>query len=197
MTDYKKLYDGISRAAWGYLLIYFNFNFNNINILPTFAGYLLFLYAISYLKDEERELSLLRTLCVILTLWHAAVWIAGWFSFELDGIWQFADILICVVNLYFHFQLLTNLASVAAKYQPEGYALDTKLLSYRTIQTVMLTAINVISHLYAWFTNIWIIVSLIMTLVFLIAGICLMKALFDLRKCLPKNDETHLSADDI
>lgn len=192
MTDYQKLYDGISRAAWGYFFIYFNFSINTVSILPSFAGYLLFLSAISHLKDEERELSLLRTLGIILTLWHGAEWFVSWVSFELDGVWQFIDILISLVNLYFHFQLLTNLASIATKYQPEGYELDSKLLRYRTIQTVMLTAITIISHLHPWLIEIWVYVSILMLIVYLIAGICLMKALFDLRKCLsrtlPAND---------
>lgn len=185
MTDYKKLYDGISKAAWGYFFIYFDFNINNISIFPSFVGYLLFLSAIRYLKDEERDLSLLRTLGIILALWHGFDWLGGWFSFELDSVLQFVDVLMSLISLYFHFQLLTNLASIAAKHQPEGYELDSKLLRYRTIQTVILTAITIITHLHTWLMEIWIIISIIMLIVNVIVSICLMKALFDLRKCLP------------
>lgn len=191
MTDYRKLYDGISKAAWGYFFIYFNININTVSLLPSFIGYLLFISAINYLKDEERELSLLHTLGVILTLWHGAQWIVGWVGIDLDGAWQFIDIIISLANLYFHFQLLTNLASIAAKYQPEGYEQDAKLLRYRTLQTVMLTAITIISTLYSWLSEIWAFVSIVMMLIYLVAGICLMKALFDLRKCLPTNEETN------
>ena len=191
MTDYRKLYDGISKAAWGYFFIYFNININTVSLLPSFIGYLLFISAINYLKDEERELSLLHTLGVILTLWHGAQWIVGWVGIDLDGAWQFIDIIISLANLYFHFQLLTNLASIAAKYQPEGYEQDAKLLRYRTLQTVMLTAITIISTLYSWLSETWAFVSIVMMLIYLVAGICLMKALFDLRKCLPTNEETN------
>lgn len=187
---YQKLYTGISRAAWGYFFVYFNININTVNLLPTFVGYLLFLSAINYLKEEERELSLLRTLGIILAVWHGAVWIASWFSFELDGMWQFVDILISLVNLYFHFQFLTNLASIAAKYQPEGYEQDKKLLRYRTIQTVILTATTIISLLHPWLLEVWTYVSIVMMIIYLIAAICLMVALFRLRNCLKMQESS-------
>lgn len=189
MTDYRKLYDGISKAAWGYFFCYFNINFNNVSILPTFIGYILFLSAINYLKDEERELSLLHTMGVILALWHGAEWIMSWIGIDLDGAWQFVDIIISLVNLYFHFQFLTNLAAIAAKYQPESSGYDAKLLRYRTLLTVMLTAIEIIIGLHTWLSEVWTHISAIMLIAYLVAGICLMKALFDLRKCLPTGEE--------
>lgn len=189
MTDYQKLHDGISKAAWGYLFIYFDINIGTVSILPSFIGYILFLSAIEYLKDEERDLSLLKPLGIILVLWHIAKWLFSWFGAEADGALQVADVLICLVNLYFHFQLLTNMASIASKYQPEGFELDKKLLRYRTVQTVMLTAINFLTYLSFWLTEIAQYVSIFMVIVYIIAGICLMKALFDLKKCLPTNTE--------
>ena len=187
MTNHQKLYSGISKAAWGYFFLYFNINFNNVSILPSFVGYLLFLSAINLLKDEERELSLLRTLAVIMALWTGVEWLASFVGLNLEGMWQFIDIIISLVNLYFHFQFLTNLASIAAKYQSEGYELDAKLLRYRTLQTVMLSAIEVIICFQPWLSEVWTVISICMLIVYLIAGICLMKALFDLRKCLPTN----------
>lgn len=187
MMDYQKLYSGISKAAWGYFFLYFNINFNNVSILPSFVGYLLFLSAINLLKEEERELSLLHTLGVIMALWTGVEWLASFVGLNLEGMWQFIDIIISLVNLYFHFQFLTNLASIAAKYQSEGYELDAKLLRYRTLQTVMLTAIEVIIRFQPWLSEAWTVISICMLIVYLIAGICLMKALFDLRKCLPTN----------
>ena len=187
MTDYQKLYSGISKAAWGYFFLYFNINFNNVSILPSFVGYLLFLSAIKLLKEEERELSLLHTLGVIMALWTGVEWLASFVGLNLEGMWQFIDIIISLVNLYFHFQFLTNLASIAAKYQSEGCELDAKLLRYRTLQTVMLSAIEVIICFQPWLSEAWTVISICMLIIYLIAGICLMKALFDLRKCLPTN----------
>ncbi|MGM9596705.1 MAG: hypothetical protein ACI3XO_02710 [Eubacteriales bacterium] len=185
MTDHQKLYTGIGRAAWGYFFIYFNININSVSILPSFIGYLLFLSAINYLCDEERELELLRTLGIILTVWHIASWLASWAAIDLDGMLQVADIIIGVVNIYFHFQLLTNLASIAVKYQTEELELDKKLLRYRTLQTVMLTAVIILGYLAKWLDGFGMLMSIVMLIGYLIAGILLMKALFDLRRCLP------------
>ena len=179
MTDYQKLYAGISRVAWGYFFLYFDINIGTVSVLPSFVGYLLFLSAIGHMKDEERELSLLRTLGIILTIWHTAQWGIRCFSVDLNGSWQFFDILIGLVNLYFHFQLITNIASIAAKYQPPGYNLDLKLLRYRTLQTIMLTVVMIIAPLNTWLS--WI--SIIIIIIYLIAGICLMSVLFKLKKC--------------
>lgn len=92
MTAYQKLYTGIGRAAWGYFFIYFDFNINTVSILPSFIGYMLFLSAINCLCEEERELNLLRTLGVILTVWHVASWLASWGSIDLDGMLQVDEI---------------------------------------------------------------------------------------------------------
>lgn len=190
MTDNKKLYDGVSRAAWGYFFLYFDININTVSILPSFIGFLLFLSAINHLQEEARELTLLRPLGILLALWHSAQWIASWFGAELDGDSQFLDLIVCLANLYFHFQLLTNLASLAARYQPEGAALDARLLKYRTLQTVMLTGIMLLTYLSAWLAELWGYISLGMMIVYLIAGILLMKALFKLRSYLPGDGQT-------
>ena len=189
MTDHKKLYTGIGRAAWGYFFIYFDLNINTVSILPSFIGYLLFLSAINYLCDEERELNLLRTLVTILSVWHIASWLASWISIDLDGMLQAVDIIVGAVNIYFHFQLLTNLASIAAKYQSDDDELDIKLTGYRTLQTIMLTSIIIIGYLAKWLPELVTVVSIGMMIVYLIAGILLMKALFDLRRIISSDDE--------
>ena len=190
MTDYQKLYTGIGRAAWGYFFIYFDINLNTVSILPSFIGYLLFLSAINHLCDEERELNLLRTLGIILTVWHIASWFASFGAIKLDGMLPAVDIIIGVVNIYFHFQLLTNLASIAAKYQSEDHEFDAKLLRYRTMQTVMLTAVIVLGYLAKWQTELVTVISVGMIIVYLIVAILLMKALFDLRRCLRMDNDS-------
>lgn len=153
MIDRQKLYDGISKAAWGYLFIYFNINLGTVNILPTFVGYLLFHSAIKYLGDEEKELDLLNTLIGILTLWHIVSWFGDMISLDPGELLPIADIIISVINIYFHFQLLTNLASIASKYQREGDELDKRILNCRTFQTVMLTAVIILLYLTKWLND--------------------------------------------
>ena len=67
--DYERLYRGVSHAAWAYIFLYLDINLNTLNILPDFVCYLLLWSAISCLEGEERDLALLRPLCVLLGVW--------------------------------------------------------------------------------------------------------------------------------
>lgn len=180
MTN-SKLYSGISKAAWGYFFLYFNLNINTVSLTPSFVGFLLFLSALKLLQEEERELVLLQPLAILLALWHGLCWFAGWFGVNPGGL-LFLDLIIALANLYFHFQLLTNLASIAAKYQQEDSAHDARLLKCRTIQTIMLTGVIILSNLSAFLTEIWAYASVCMGLTYVIAGIMMIKALLDFRK---------------
>ena len=190
MIARQKLYDGIGNAAWGYLFIYFNVNLGTLNILPAFVGYLLFHSAIKKLCAAERELNLLNTLVGILTIWHIASWIGDLLSFDLGALIPIADIIVSVVNIYFHFQLMTNLATIAAKYQPAGEDLDRTILNCRTFQTIMLTAAIILLYLTNPTGILGIYTSIGVAILYLIAGIVLMKTLFDLRRCFtPETEE--------
>ena len=123
-------------------------------------------------------------------MWHIASWIASWVSVDLDGMLQVVDIIIGVVNIYFHFQLLTNLASIATKYQSADDELDAKLLRYRTLQTVMLTAVIIVGYLAKWLPELVTVVSIGMIIIYLIVGILLMKALFDLRRSISSDSDS-------
>ena len=187
MTDVQKLYKGLTRAAWGYFFLYFDINLGSVSILPAFVGYILFLSAIHYLKEEEKELSLLLTLVKILAAWHAITWLIKWFPIGINVNLQFITLIINVTNLYFHFQLLTNLSYIAKRHQEDGLELDQKLLQYRTLQTVMLTIVTVLIHFSTLLPVVWGYLSTLMGVVYLVAGVCLIKALLDLRKCLTLN----------
>lgn len=191
MTTYNRLYDGISKVAWGYFFLYFDINLGTVSVLPNFVGFLLFLKAIDLLKDDQRELGLLKTLGIILTVWNFIEWVGSWVSYSF-GNWYFINIIIGLVNLYFHFQLITNLASIAKEYQQEGCEQDKKLLKYRTMQTIMLTVFLAISNFIPFFEEIGTYISFGLAIIYIVVCICIMKALFDLRKCLRKDDEVQL-----
>ena len=197
-TDYQKLQRSLSKVILGYVFLYSNINLGQVNLMPVFVGYLLFLSAIEGLKEEERELSLLKTLGVILALWHAFVWAMSWVSVEIEGKWLLADILISVMNIYFQFQFVTNLAAIAAKFQPNGRGLDAKLLTYRTWQTVLLTIVMLLTTFYPWLSEVWGYVLAVLGVIYVVFGFCLIKALFDLRRCVqepqPEPGETESAA---
>ena len=73
------------------------------------------------MQDEERELSLLKTLGVILGIWEGIQWLANCVGYSFDGKWQFINLIIGLLNLYFHFQFITNLASIAKKHQQDQH----------------------------------------------------------------------------
>ena len=152
MTDYERLYTGLSHAAWGYFLLHFNFNLNvdstSINILPSFAGALLLLSAVDKLSAERRDLKLLRPLCMILAAWHLAEWVLALNGSSLSGKLLFLDLIFTVVLLYFHFQFLTDMAAIAEKYQPEGETLNRRILRRRTVLLVLATIADVASGLF-------------------------------------------------
>ena len=191
MTNIEKMRSGIFRIAWGYIFIYFNININAVSLLPAFVGYGLFLSAIGLLQDEERELGLLRPLVGILLVWNAADWVLSWMGSEIIETWFLLDLLTGLINLYFQFQFLTNLASIAAKYQEPDRDCDTKLLTYRTWQTIMLTIVILIGILQLWLSEIWGYVSIGIGIVYILFGICLIKTLFELRNAL-RTDESCL-----
>ena len=151
MSDYERLYTGLSHAAWGYFLLHFNFNLNfdsvSINILPSFAGALLLLSAVDKLSAERRDLKLLRPLCMILAAWHLADWVLALTGSSLSGKLLFLDLIFTVVLLYFHFQFLTDMAAIAEKYQPEGETLNRRIRDRRTALLVLTTIADVASGL--------------------------------------------------
>ena len=183
MTDRNVLYKGISKCAWAYFFSYVDINLGTVSILPDFVAFWLFLGAIDLLQQEERELKLLKPLGRLLLCWHICDWLLSWFGGSTDGLHPALDLIICLANLYFHFQLLTNLASIAQKHQPEDAGHDSRLLSCRSWQTVLLTVAMLLSDLSPWFGEGWVYVSLGLVLGYLIAGLSLMGALFSLRKC--------------
>ena len=73
--------------------------------------------------------------------------------------------------------------------------MDEKLLRYRTLQTIMLTAVILLSYLAKWLDGFGTFVSICMIIVYLISGILMMKALFDLRRCLPIDTNSGTNAD--
>ena len=145
IPDHEKLYRGVSHAAWAYFFLYFDINLGSLNILPDFMCYVLLWSAIGCLEEEERDLALLRPLCVLLGVWAGADWVFTLFQEPMDGQFPPVDLFLAVAAIYFHFQLFTDFAHLAARYQPPGEELDRSLLRLRTVHTLLLTAVAVLT----------------------------------------------------
>lgn len=180
MTDRETIYNGLSNAAWGYFFLYFNINLGSVNILPAFVGCLLFLSAINKLKEERRDLALLRPLGILLAVWNTADWLATCFGASISGRFLPLDLIVAAAGMYFHFQFLTDCATLAEPFSDSG--LDRRLLRWRTVQTVMLTVATLALDAAERLGEAWAYVSVVLGLVYLLAGICLMAALFALRR---------------
>lgn len=188
--DYESLYRGVSHAAWAYIFLYLDINLNTLNILPDFVCYLLLWSAIGCLEGEERDLALLRPLCVLLGVWAGADWVFTLLGSTLEGRLLPLDLLISVTAIYFHFQLFTDLARLAERYQPPGAALGRRLLGLRTVQTLILTVSFILGYSLSPNTHLtlpgdspagWAVAGL--ALAGLLLSLMLMSSLFALRKC--------------
>lgn len=189
MTDRAKLYDGISHAAVGYFFLYFNINLGKINIFPEFVGWYLLLQTVRDLKEERRDLTLLRPLGILLVLWNGVDWGVSFLGTTLSGRFPAVELVVTLASLYFHFQLMTDLAAIAAKYQKPEEILDRRLLKWRTLQTLLLTALSLQSYPMEWLPEWWKYVTMALAVAGLIAGLSLMMALFALRKIFREGGE--------
>lgn len=182
MTQQQTLYTGVSRAAWGYFFLYFHVNLGTINLLPPFVGYLLFLSSIRLLKEERRDLGLLRSLGILLTIWYVLDWAITLVGGTIEGRFIVLDLIVRLAELYFHFQLLTDFAALAEKYQQEEDDIAQKIYRWRTIFTVLLTVFPLIWYMESWISDWWMYISAVFAFVLLVAGIRLMLLLFRFRK---------------
>lgn len=183
----ENLYTGLSRAAWGYFFLTFDFNLGTVSVLPRFVGFGLLLSAIGRLSGERRDLKLLRPLCGLLTAWAVLDWLLSWGGGSANGHILFLDLLISAAGLYFHFQFLTDMAALAEQYQPEGSSLDQRIRRRRTVYIVVLTAFNLAQDVpTGWVERLGMLGNALMTgglLVAAVAALLIMTALFGLRRC--------------
>lgn len=133
----EKLADAVKQIAWGYLLIHVNINLGTLNVLPNWLGYVLMLRALPSLGESEPSALLLRPLGILLALWEGVLWVLTIFGASFDS--TLLSIVAAAVSLYYHFQLLTNLADLARRQNcPE----QSRILRLRTVQTLLATVFS-------------------------------------------------------
>lgn len=120
--------------AWGYILIYWDVNLCNLNILPDWLGYFLMLAALPILTEEVKSAGLLRPFGILLALWEIALWLVALLNISAES--YLLTVLVTVVEIYFHFQMLTNLAELAEKRNCPG---KKNILVLRTVNTLLTT----------------------------------------------------------
>lgn len=133
----------ISRVAWSYVFLYLDVNIGvdggSLNLLPDFICYVLILYALPGLAIEERSAALLRPLAWILLVVEAVRWVLPviGLSSDLWGVYLLG-LVVSVASLYFHFQLLTNISDIAARFDAQRAVSIRRLRNLVTVfNTVM------------------------------------------------------------
>lgn len=162
----NSLYGAIKKIAWGYVLIHVNFNLGTLNVLPNWAGYLLFLSAIPAIGEEDESVNLLKPLGRFICIAE----VISWVNDLLGGVLNLyiINIIIGVIALYFHFQLLTNLANVAREYECSQ---ESKILLLRTVKTILQTLFMIMSYT-SLFTQDFIVWSLLIVYLVIAVWIC-------------------------
>jgi hypothetical protein len=179
----QRMADGVKLIAFGYLLLHLNLNLGSLNILPDWLGYILFLKTLPTLGEYEPSALLLRPIGILLALWEGVLWLMALFGSSIDG--YLFIVISTVIALYFHFQLLTNLATIAERFTcPER----GRILTLRTVRTILITmfALPISWENYR-------VLSIGMAVVFVIVAIWICVVLFSFRSSL---SETIPEADD-
>lgn len=134
MNERENLAAAVRSIAWGYIFIHLDFNLGTLNVLPNWWGYCLILKALPVIAGQEESAKLLRPFAILLALWEGVQWCVKLLGGTLDG--GVLGILAAVVSLYFHFQLLTDLARVSEKWEcPQ----TGRIRTLRTVNTVLIT----------------------------------------------------------
>ena len=170
--------------AWGYVFLYLNFNLNinamSLNLLPDWACYAFILAALPGLALAEKSSALLRPLAWILLAAEAIAWLLALLGISPDSgmLYTIVSAVITVVSLYFHFQLLTNVADIAARYS-ERRARSIRIL--RNVTVVLGTITFLPWPVYLLDVGMQTAVALLLIIVALIQVIWTLAALFGLR----------------
>ena len=131
----------LGQIAWASVFLYLDFNLNmgsaSFNLLPEWAGYELIFRALTPLAEWVRSARLLRPLSDVLMWWTLAVWLLAMLGLDTQsGWWYLPQIVASLISIYLWFQLLTNLAELAAGF---GLARERSLRRLRNFSTVLQT----------------------------------------------------------
>lgn len=121
----------IGSVAWGYLFFHLDINLGTLDILPNWAFYAFALSALPGLAKVERSAKLLRPLGLILLWVTVLMWVLKAIGAGLNS--YLVTAVITVLELYFHFQLLTNIADIAARFDTDKARSLKRLRNFRAV----------------------------------------------------------------
>ncbi len=180
----------IRRISWGYLFVHFDIHLGNIDILPNFLGYYLLLLGIWTLRQEVESTGLLEPFAIFFFAVNLLTWILAIPGAEIDQpMW---GLFVSVIGLYFHFQLQTDIAVIADRYDTERGGVIRLL---RTVYTALTTALVLRMWILAGMERSWL--STAVAVVALLSTVVLCIQLFGLARDLDAwEDEEDFDADE-
>ena len=174
----NNIYRGLTKIIWGYVFLHLNVNLGTLNVLPDWVGYLLFFSAIILLGDQLRDLTLLKPFCILLGVGELVDWLTVLFTGgALVEQFFLLDALLTCISLYFHFQLLTDLAILAEGAGESGGGLRT----CRNVDAVLRTLLCLPLPWEDWDT-LGTLILMGVLVVGIIVMFCIIWQLFRLRK---------------
>ena len=177
------LSDAVSLVAWGYLFLYLDINLGPVDVLPNWLGYGMMLRALPALGSAVPAAALLRPLASMLAGWQGLLWVLPILGIPTTGpVVSLLALVFGVVGIYFHFQLLTNLAEAA---QQRAFPDEKSLLRLRTINTLLVT---LFALPVAWAD--YPTLSLVLGLISVVAGLWICVTLFSLRRHLQQGEKS-------
>ncbi len=128
--------DAVSALAWAYVILLLDFYLGRFNVLPNWLGMAIMAGAVKKLAGEKEEIMLLHPLAVGIGVWLGVCSVV----YVLLGVrlnFLAVEIVVMALALYFHFQLLTNVADIA---EAHGFRHTKQILVLRTVKTLLHTA---------------------------------------------------------
>ncbi len=167
-----ELSKAIRKIAWGYLFLHFHINLGTVDILPDFLGFLWILQGIWGLRREVEAAGLLEPFGIFLVAWNLLKWLAAIFGgvlpgFGMESLSTVVSLFLSVIPLYFHFQLQTDLATVADRYETERGGCIRLLRTVYTVLTtgLFLRVLNPVHEAFTWISTAVVVISLLAAVV--------------------------------
>lgn len=140
----------IRKLGWAYVLLHLDINLGTLNLLPNWAGYLMILSVLPVLAEWSPSATLLKPLGTFLAANDLLQWLVKLIDFSMEttaftsGLYALYTLLCAIVSLYFHFQLLTDVAGMAHFF---AYEDEASFLKMRTLYTMLMTVIPLLLYL--------------------------------------------------
>ena len=160
----KTLSSAIKKIAISYILIYLHINISVIDILPDWLGYFLIVSVLPMLSQKEKSAQLLKPFGIAIGIWNIFEDVLKIASDELNL--TVISLVFSIITIYFHFQLITNIASLDIEEHKQKRLLNlrTATVILHTVLTFSLfipTVINIDNEIHTYILMIMLIPQLI------------------------------------